>query len=207
MKRTVFLSVVVLCGAAFSGCARISAQVVEKPRIDQALNGNRGYFTGSAPSGASAARKTTRQVVETNIEFPLAGELTPWKIQKGEQAAPAPAAAAKGLPVRMERGPVEPMETEEEEFLEEPAPPIQPELSTPEEAAASTVYTVRQGDTLEKIAEKVYGDGSKWRKIYNANQETLKSPNRIYPGQKLTIPTSDQMRKRMQEDTVAGAYK
>ena len=54
--------------------------------------------------------------------------------------------------------------------------------------AAATTYTVKAGDTLEKIAARLYGDASQWRRIYDANRELLKTPNRIYPGQKLAIP-------------------
>ena len=51
-----------------------------------------------------------------------------------------------------------------------------------------TTYTVQSGDTLWKIAETVYGDGSAYQKIFEANQELLESPDRIFPGQELTIP-------------------
>jgi nucleoid-associated protein YgaU len=36
-----------------------------------------------------------------------------------------------------------------------------------------TEYTVQSGDTLSKIAEKFYGDGSEtsWRKIYEVNSD------------------------------------
>jgi nucleoid-associated protein YgaU len=53
---------------------------------------------------------------------------------------------------------------------------------------AHTTYLVKQGDTLEKIAVQVYGDARQWRRIYQANRDGLKSPNRIYAGQKLIIP-------------------
>ena len=50
-------------------------------------------------------------------------------------------------------------------------------------------YTVKSGDCLWKIAQRFYGSGSQYTKIYNANKKTIGSnPNKIYPGQVLTIP-------------------
>lgn len=50
-------------------------------------------------------------------------------------------------------------------------------------------YTVVSGDCLWNIAKKFYGSGSQYTKIYEANKKTIGSnPNRIYPGQVLTIP-------------------
>lgn len=48
-------------------------------------------------------------------------------------------------------------------------------------------YTVAAGDTLSKIALKMYGNRKFWRKIYADNKDVLKNPNRIYVGQKLTL--------------------
>ena len=47
------------------------------------------------------------------------------------------------------------------------------------------------GDCLWRIAEKIYGDRSKWRLIYLANRDTIRDPNKIYPKQKLRIPPPD----------------
>jgi len=59
-------------------------------------------------------------------------------------------------------------------------------------AAADNPYTqthtVQSGDTLSKIAQKYYGDASLYTKIFEANRDQLKDPNRIFPGQKLRIP-------------------
>lgn len=59
-----------------------------------------------------------------------------------------------------------------------------------EKAAApgATTYTVEAGDSLWKISQKLYGDGNQWRRIYEANRDTIKDPDLIHPGQTLTIP-------------------
>ena len=49
-------------------------------------------------------------------------------------------------------------------------------------------YTVEKGDSLSKIAQKVYGKASLWRQIYEANQDHIKDPDLIYPGQVLRLP-------------------
>ena len=49
-------------------------------------------------------------------------------------------------------------------------------------------YTVVSGDTLSKIAQKYYGDAALYTKIFEANRDVLRDPNKIMPGQKLRIP-------------------
>jgi nucleoid-associated protein YgaU len=51
------------------------------------------------------------------------------------------------------------------------------------------VYVVVAGDSLSKIAQREYGRTGEWNRIYEANRETIKDPDKIYPGQKLRIPT------------------
>lgn len=54
---------------------------------------------------------------------------------------------------------------------------------------ASKTYTVVKGDALWNIAKKFYGSGARYPTIYNANQGVVGgNPNKIYPGQVLTIP-------------------
>jgi nucleoid-associated protein YgaU len=55
-------------------------------------------------------------------------------------------------------------------------------------APAPRTYTVAKGDTLSKIAKQHYGDANKWKKIFEANKDILKDPDRIFPGQVLKIP-------------------
>lgn len=49
-------------------------------------------------------------------------------------------------------------------------------------------YTVVKGDCLWNIAKKQLGNGSRWQEIYNLNRDKVSNPNRIYPGQVLTMP-------------------
>jgi nucleoid-associated protein YgaU len=53
---------------------------------------------------------------------------------------------------------------------------------------AKKTYTVQAGDTLGKIAQELYGDGSRWTEIYEANKDKIADPNVIEVGQKLQIP-------------------
>lgn len=50
------------------------------------------------------------------------------------------------------------------------------------------VVEVLEGDSLWKIAEREYKDGTKWRIIYTANKTRMKHENDLKPGQKLVIP-------------------
>ncbi len=50
-------------------------------------------------------------------------------------------------------------------------------------------YTVVSGDCLWNIAKKFYGSGAQYTKIYEANKSVIGgNPNKIYPGQVLSIP-------------------
>ncbi len=55
-------------------------------------------------------------------------------------------------------------------------------------SAAQTTYTVKPGDTLSKIAKEKLGDASAYMEIFNANKDQLSDPDKIKPGQVLTIP-------------------
>jgi|GEM_PF-930850 len=66
-----------------------------------------------------------------------------------------------------------------------------PFAAKPEASAKGRTYTVKSGDTLSAIAQEMYGSASKYQKIFEANTDQLKNPDKIRPGQVLVIPDLD----------------
>jgi len=52
-------------------------------------------------------------------------------------------------------------------------------------------YTVKSGDTLSKISKQFYGDPNEYMRIFYANRDKLRDPDRIQVDQKLVIPPDD----------------
>lgn len=49
-------------------------------------------------------------------------------------------------------------------------------------------YLVKEGDTLQSIAESAYGDADRWPEIYRANAGSLGRGGEVKPGQVLSLP-------------------
>jgi len=161
VKRRVYFAIILSMVFVFSGCV-VRTYSVQKERADLDLSsGNRGFLAGKSTEPATVA-KTTRETKVVEIEvFPLIKSL------KKDKAAPAPKQ-------------IQPNET--------PAPGIgQPQAVTSGMVEAQE-YKVQENDTLQKIAQKFYGTMHKWNKIYEANKDKLKGPDKIKPGQVLKIP-------------------
>jgi tetratricopeptide (TPR) repeat protein len=128
-------------------------------------------FAASLPDQPSEA------VREINM---LKNELESLKSQLDEQQARRTVAGAAGT--------TEGMKVEKAGTAASSATPLalQP---APAQSAVDT-YVVQAGDTLSRIAGKVYKDPSKWEAIFNANRATLPSPQSLKVGQTLVIPRS-----------------
>jgi len=72
-----------------------------------------------------------------------------------------------------------------------------PDFSNVQSGASSTAktdepayetYTIQSGDSLSKIAKLKLGNANDWPKIHEANKDTIKDPNKIFPGQVIKIP-------------------
>lgn len=62
------------------------------------------------------------------------------------------------------------------------------EVEAPEQTAEVEYYEIQSGDSLWKIADKVYGNGSEYTKLFEANREVIKDPDLIFPGQIIRVP-------------------
>lgn len=52
-----------------------------------------------------------------------------------------------------------------------------------------TTYVVRSGDSLSSIAQRKLGDANRWPEIFASNRTILRHPDRIFPGQRLILPS------------------
>jgi nucleoid-associated protein YgaU len=79
-----------------------------------------------------------------------------------------------------------------EAYMDEKMPDFSDVNSGSSSTAPSSekTYEVKSGDTLSKIAKQQYGSVSEWRRIFEANKDILKDPDKIYPGQILKIPAA-----------------
>ncbi|WP_299471566.1 LysM peptidoglycan-binding domain-containing protein [uncultured Roseibium sp.] len=53
------------------------------------------------------------------------------------------------------------------------------------------VVIIRKGDNLWRISRRLYGDGVRYTTIYQANQDQIRDPDLIYPGQVFLTPEGD----------------
>jgi hypothetical protein len=90
-------------------------------------------------------------------------------------AVSAPAAAAVSAPVSV---PVQHVA---------PAAAVQAPRHAAPVAVSGQTYTIRSGETLTTIAEKLNVAGG-WHALADANTATISNPDRIYPGQVLQLP-------------------
>uniref|UniRef100_UPI00054E3769 LysM peptidoglycan-binding domain-containing protein n=1 Tax=Caldalkalibacillus mannanilyticus TaxID=1418 RepID=UPI00054E3769 len=77
-------------------------------------------------------------------------------------------------------------EPKKEEPKKEQPKKEQPKKEQPvkEEKKADTIYVVKSGDTLSKIAK---AHNTTWQEL--AKYNSLKNPDLIFPGQKIKIPS------------------
>lgn len=160
----------ITAAALAAGCkapTRMATRITDVPRVDLDLTGgNRGYLIGTPPEAAQL--KTTRQIIETDIELPsfyrpkkTGAPMTP---QGAEPVAAPTEESGKGAAVR---------------------------VRSAEAAGPMDAYVVQKGESLWSIAAKpeVYGRATQWHRLLEANRELLKgNPDRLRAGMTIKIP-------------------
>jgi LysM repeat protein len=154
-------------------------------RAEVQTDGNFVLYTPDKPVWHSDTKgaKDVRLLLQDDRNLVLYGFDGPaWASNTQTDEAPPPPPAAESAEPQVVPAAVE-------ETVPAPAPP------KPERAAAPPpppppppprTYTVVSGDTLWAIAERFYGDGSKYQRIADASG--VSNPDLIHPGQVLTIP-------------------
>jgi len=61
-------------------------------------------------------------------------------------------------------------------------------VTAPQATEKVEYYTIQSGDTLSKLAKQYYGKARLYPRIFEANREVIKDPDKIYVGQKIRIP-------------------
>ncbi|MFH1191486.1 MAG: LysM peptidoglycan-binding domain-containing protein [Candidatus Omnitrophota bacterium] len=162
---------VLISTLALSGCVARTYNLT-RDRVDQELSstsGNRGYIMGKAPEPKE--RKTTRTTRVFEIEL-------------GSSKSKTQASYPDTTPLSVES-------IEKSEIFQ----PIQAKKAN----LSFEKYTVTKNDTLQKISKKFYGTTKSWMKIYEANKDVLRGPDKLYPGQILNIPFGLKINKQKQK--------
>lgn len=81
--------------------------------------------------------------------------------------------------------------TPEAEVAVAPAAPeaADEEATAPPLQRVDGAVIIRRGDSLWRISRRVYGHGIRYSTIYLANQDQIRDPNRIWPGQVFSLPS------------------
>jgi len=148
---------------ALSGCVARTYNLT-RDRVDQDLSsssGNRGYIMGNAPEPKEHPSTRTTRVFEIELGT-----------KKNMSKCPSTTPLATNTNI-----------------IEEPAMIQDQEAQVETTSQSFEKYTVAKNDTLQKISKKFYGTTKKWIKIYEANKDVLRGPDKLYPGQIINIPS------------------
>ncbi|RKY35146.1 MAG: hypothetical protein DRP78_05750 [Candidatus Omnitrophota bacterium] len=204
--KNIFLSILVITVFASSGCVkRIEITTIQKDRVDQNLStGNQGYLSGVVPpTDEPKIRAEKREIYEVRVDLPPYRE---WqRYRNPDKDLWGNLGYLYGGPHKDRPSPqqqkqignefVTPIILPDEGISDSAStmddldiPVILPKEQVRVKQTSYSSYKVQKGDTLQKISKKIFGTTKKWQLIYKLNKDALKSPNKIYPGQRIKIP-------------------
>jgi nucleoid-associated protein YgaU len=138
----------------------------------------RGLHAPSIPGLAMPQRAAGQLVATAALLFVAAPSMVPAFPTPPARAAPPPAMASRSIEAVTHPTPVA-------------APALTPvtEPATEKTAPATIDYTVKRGDSLWRIADRLLGDGARYTEIVDLNRGVLDGrPDFIVPGTVLVVP-------------------
>ena len=140
------------------------------------------------PESSEAAASEPQQMAETPAEpepvtEPEASPVASLEAESEALPAPEPIEAALEPEPAVETAEAAPEATPPSEAIPEPTT-----AATSEPKPAAVTVTVQPGFTLWGIAQEKYGDGVLYVQLFEANEDKIKDPDLIYPGQIFSVP-------------------
>lgn len=176
-QRIGFFSVAILIFLITSSGCTVRHYTVVKERPDQEISGNQGYLFGVPKEQKEREIKTRKTyVVEVELGQPVSSQAQTQSEDLSENGAEDENIPQKAIIYEENISGNENIGNQGTIYKKE------------DEAKQEKTYIVKEGDTLEKIASKIYGSKNKWYKIYKTNKTQLKNADKIYPGQVLQLP-------------------
>ena len=146
-------------------------------RENEQLKNELVALRGPPPAGSAARPRS-------GVEAPAAGYPLPRAAQVDPGPEPSPLIRA---PLNPE--PAAPPRNAVESVVRPTPSPRAGSNTAATQPPSGKRHAVQRGDTLSSISRQYYGTSAKWRDIYNANREVLKSENEtLHVGMELRIP-------------------
>jgi len=182
------LSLMVVSGCKTTEGLKVRGYVEDKERVDQKMDGNAGYLSGTPiPEDRSAYKESRRiYVLEVTKEADKASvdEMNINLDEPRSKEVPEDNFSSSSYPITQRK--TNPVQARRIQI------PSLDDVELNEVNKATIIeyvdYTVEKDDTLQKIAKKFYDSYSNWTKIYEVNKSIIKDPNFLKPGIVIKIP-------------------
>ena len=149
------------------------AQKEARARAEQQAAANAAQLTAVMAGGAT--KPATLAEAREAASLGVAALAAPVRLANAPATGAAPTAELRINPARLKPS-----------ADSAPRPPLPAPAAVPTEAVR--IHIVTPTDTLEKIAQKYYGDPARWRTIYFANNSQLSGGRPLKPGMELEVP-------------------
>ena len=150
-------------------------------------------YSVATVNGITVTRKDDSQIIVSgtptaNTEIKLTAPTEKTTTPPSTEPAPATPAPATPTPAPATPTPAPSNNNSNNDSDKSSDSQVSQVTATPAPTPEAITYTVQKGDSLWKIARR---NGCSLQALVEANRELLKNSDRIYPNQKLIIPTSD----------------